>query len=133
MACSHGSRRGAEILNRYWNEQEEQATGPLTAASIWGSDPAISFGTGATDDNGCLSDGPFTGLRYDINIQLERGEEKCLTYSLKQDQFDLVSQDNVNTCNAFEGYDDFNHCLSETPHIAGHFAVGGTVRITPIL
>ncbi|KZL66551.1 amino acid transporter [Colletotrichum tofieldiae] len=111
----------------YWNEQEDQATGPLIAASIWGNDPTTSFGTGFTYNNGCVADGPFTNLRYDVNIQLERGTEKCLTYDLKQAQFELVSQDIVNACNALEGYNDFNNCLGGSPHTSGHYAIGGTM------
>ncbi|TID01370.1 Tyrosinase ustQ [Colletotrichum higginsianum] len=111
----------------YWNEQEDQAAGPLTAASIWGTDPAASFGTGLTHQDGCIADGPFTGVRYDVNIQLERGAEKCLAYDLKQAQFDLVSQEIVDACYSLNSYEDFNNCLGGTPHTSGHYAIGGTM------
>ncbi|KAF6802798.1 amino acid transporter [Colletotrichum musicola] len=111
----------------YWNEQVDQAAGPLTASTIWGTDPATSFGTGATDENGCVTDGPFTNLRYNINTELERGEDKCLQYDLKQNQFDQLSQDIVNACNALEDYVDFNNCLGGAPHTSGHYAIGGTM------
>ncbi|KAK2011781.1 Di-copper centre-containing protein [Colletotrichum eremochloae] len=111
----------------YWDEQADQAAGPIEAASIWGDDPSTSFGTGATDSNGCLADGPFTKLRYDVNIQLERGEEKCLVYDLKQTEFDLVSQKIVDACNTLDTYNDFNSCIGGSPHTSGHYAIGGTM------
>ncbi|TDZ15806.1 N-acetyl-6-hydroxytryptophan oxidase ivoB [Colletotrichum orbiculare MAFF 240422] len=111
----------------YWNEQVDQAAGPLTAASIWGSDPTTSFGTGATDANGCVADGPFSNLTYNVNIQLERGEDQCLAYGLNQAQFNQVAQTVVDACNSLETYDDFNTCLGGTPHTSGHYAIGGTM------
>ncbi|KAK2001440.1 Di-copper centre-containing protein [Colletotrichum falcatum] len=111
----------------YWNEQEDQAAGPLTAASIWGDDPSTSFGTGLTDSNGCVADGPFKNVKYNVNIQLERGAEQCLAYDLKQDEFDLISQDIVDACNSLDGYSEFNSCIGGSPHTSGHFAIGGTM------
>ncbi|KAJ0168435.1 Tyrosinase [Colletotrichum tanaceti] len=111
----------------YWNEQEDQAAGPLTAASIWGTDPTASFGTGLTLEDGCVADGPFAGLTYNVNIQLERGAEQCLAYDFKEAQFDKVSQDIVDACYALTTYDDFNTCLGGTPHTSGHYAIGGTM------
>ncbi|EFQ35939.1 hypothetical protein CGRA01v4_06143 [Colletotrichum graminicola] len=111
----------------YWNEQVDQAAGPLTAASIWGNDSSTSFGTGSTDSNGCLLDGPFKNVKYNVDIQLQRGAEHCLAYDLKQDEFDLVSQALVDACNTLESYSDFNSCLGGSPHVSGHYAIGGTM------
>ncbi|KAF4827108.1 Tyrosinase ustQ [Colletotrichum tropicale] len=111
----------------YWDEQTDEAAGPLTSASIWGNDPATSFGTGASDSNGCLVDGPFTGVTYDLTADLERGATQCLSYKLNQAQFDLAAQDIVDACDALETYDDFNNCIGGSPHTSGHFAIGGTM------
>ncbi|OLN87155.1 Tyrosinase 11 [Colletotrichum chlorophyti] len=111
----------------YWNEQVDQAAGPLTAASIWGTDPTTSFGTGATDENGCVADGPFANVSYNVNIQLERGEAQCLAYDFKQSRFDEVSQEIVDACYEMDTYNDFNDCLGSTPHTSGHYAIGGTM------
>ncbi|KAG8163087.1 hypothetical protein KVR01_007565 [Diaporthe batatas] len=111
----------------YWNEQVDQVAGPLTEASIWGTDPTTSFGSGATDANGCVVDGPFTNLTYDINPQLERVGTQCLAYDLKQAQFELIAQTIVDTCNALGTYKEFNTCIGGSPHTSGHFAIGGTM------
>ncbi|KAL0934610.1 amino acid transporter [Colletotrichum truncatum] len=111
----------------YWDQQTDEANGLLTEASIWGTDPATSFGTGARTADGCLADGPFTKVTYNINYQLERGESQCLNYDLKQNQFENAAQEIVDACNDLQTYDDFNNCIGGATHTSGHFAIGGTM------
>ncbi|POS74667.1 hypothetical protein DHEL01_v206935 [Diaporthe helianthi] len=112
----------------YWDEQVDVAAGELTNASIWGDDPTTSFGTGATDANGCLLDGPFKNLTYDLTVSLERGPDQCLSYVLNQAQFELARQEIIDSCNTLETYNDFNNCVGGSPHTSGHYAIGGTMN-----
>lgn len=95
---------------------------------MWSADSLTGVGTAAVDENLCVVDGAFTNLRLDLATDLTRTAEKtCLQRNFKQQQFDQVSQDIVNACNALEDYENFNTCLGGTPHVSGHYAVGGTV------
>jgi len=95
---------------------------------MWDADPVIGVGTSAVDENLCVTDGAFTNLRLDLTTSLTRTSEgTCLQRNFKQQQFDQVSQDIVNSCMAIDDYENFNTCLGSTPHVSGHYAVGGTV------
>ncbi|KAM0332306.1 hypothetical protein ACHAQA_002582 [Verticillium albo-atrum] len=112
----------------YWDEQADQLSGTLAESGIWSADSLTGFGSTSLDEEGCVIDGAFADLRLDLNIQLTRDTEKvCLKRDLKQKQFDLVSQDIVDACQTLDNYDDFNSCLGGTPHVSGHYAVGGTM------
>lgn len=75
----------------------------------------------------CVVDGPFTDMKLTLKIDLSRTDPVCLQRNFKQVQFDLLSQSSADACMALEDYDNFNNCLGGTPHVAGHYAVGGTV------
>ncbi|KAH6696678.1 hypothetical protein DL95DRAFT_478368 [Leptodontidium sp. 2 PMI_412] len=112
----------------YWDEQADQATGSLANSSMWSADPATGVGTATVDENLCVVDGAFTNLRLDLTIELTRtAESTCLQRNFKQQQFDQLSQDIVDSCYAINDYENFNTCLGSTPHVSGHYAVGGTM------
>ncbi|KAH7354493.1 hypothetical protein B0T11DRAFT_332315 [Plectosphaerella cucumerina] len=111
----------------YWDEQAEQAKVQLVDSGIWSADPLTGFGSAQVDENDCVIDGAFSGLELDLTIQLTRGEPTCLKRTLKQDQFDLVSQKVVDACMTLDTYATFSACLGGTPHTSGHYAVGGTM------
>lgn len=97
---------------------------------MWSADPATGVGTATVDENLCVVDGAFTNLRLDLTIELTRtAESTCLQRNFKQQQFDQLSQDIVDSCYAINDYENFNTCLGSTPHVSGHYAVGGTVTV----
>jgi tyrosinase len=105
----------------------------LVDSEIWSADPLAGFGSAQVDENDCVIDGAFSGLELDLTIQLTRGEPTCLKRTLKQDQFDLVSQKVVDACMTLDTYATFSACLGSTPHTSGHYAVGGTVSCNSLL
>ncbi|KAK2598235.1 hypothetical protein N8I77_011660 [Diaporthe amygdali] len=112
----------------YWDEQKDQATLPLVEVNILSPSATTGFGN-TTDENGCVVDGPFTGLRPTLQPNLTRTAEEgtCLQRDYKQAQFDLVSQDIVDSCFQLDQYSDLLNCLGGTPHTSGHYAIGGTM------
>lgn len=109
----------------YWDEQADYAAGPLSEASVFNA--STGFGSNLTDSNGCVVDGPFTELTYDLRVNLTRGNAECLTRGLSQSAFDLVQQSQVDACNLLDEYADFNTCIGNDVHVQGHYAVGGVV------
>ncbi|KAK8003248.1 hypothetical protein PG989_002967 [Apiospora arundinis] len=107
----------------YWDEQADQAAAPLNASSIF--DAETGFGSGNTDANGCVVDGPFVNVTNTMLSNFTRGAPQCLTRKLDQAQFNMVSQARVDLCFKSQSYVDFNACLGGDPHIAGHVCVGG--------
>ncbi|KAH8672235.1 hypothetical protein BGZ61DRAFT_428065 [Ilyonectria robusta] len=111
----------------YWDEQADEAAGPLGEASIFSPSATTGFGSNLTDANMCVVDGAFTDMKLTLKIDLSRAEPVCLQRNFKQVQFDLISQSSVDACMAIEDYDNFNNCLGGTPHVSGHYAIGGTM------
>ena len=116
-------------LYRYWDEQADQAAGSIYNASVFNPSPTTGFGTGYTDDQGCVIDGPFANLKLNLTTNLTRTSDSCLKRVFNDTQFDSVSQKVVDSCMEIHDYWEMWACLGNTPHTGGHFGVGGTVSI----
>ncbi|RAH68073.1 tyrosinase family protein [Aspergillus aculeatinus CBS 121060] len=112
----------------YWDEQEDQARAPLENASVWSTSPTAGFGTGNTDADGCVQDGPFAYLPLNLTTELTRTSDSCLKRVFNQTHFDSVSQTIVDSCMDIDDYWSMWACLGNTPHTGGHFGVGGTME-----
>ncbi|PYH96444.1 Di-copper centre-containing protein, partial [Aspergillus ellipticus CBS 707.79] len=112
----------------YWDEQADQASAPLQNASVWSTSLTAGFGTGNTDENDCVVDGPFAYLPLNLTTELTRTNNSCMTRVFNQTQFDSVSQEIVDSCMDIDGYWTMWSCLGNTPHTGGHFGVGGTME-----
>lgn len=116
---------------RYWDEQAEQAEGPLESASILNGSATAGFGSTTLDENGCVTDGPYTNVRLTLDTELNRVEPVCLSRLFKQNQYEQTAQKIIDACLALDNYVDFNNCLGASPHTGGHYAIGGTVSDLP--
>ncbi|KAL8381204.1 hypothetical protein RB595_005471 [Gaeumannomyces hyphopodioides] len=96
----------------YWDQQADQAAGPLGALSI--SDPATGFGNIRMDENNCVTDGTFANITNNLNVDLPCSSLKRLIRQLSQTQFDMAAQAQTDLCNAHAAYIDFNTCLGGT-------------------
>ena len=111
----------------YWDEQADYVAGPVEEASVFNA--STGFGSALTDANNCVVDGPFVNLTYNLVVNLTRGADHCLQRELSQSYYDFVQQSEVDACNLFEDYENYSNCIGNNPHIDGHYAVGGTVRL----
>ncbi|KAI8289636.1 Tyrosinase ustQ [Colletotrichum sp. SAR11_57] len=114
-------------MPRYWDEQAEQAEGPLESASILNGSATAGFGSTTLDENGCVTDGPYTNVRLTLDTELNRVEPVCLSRLFKQNQYEQTAQKIIDACLALDNYVDFNNCLGASPHTGGHYAIGGTM------
>lgn len=117
----------ASKLYGYWDEQADQASGPLQNASVWSSSPTAGFGTGNTDENDCVIDGAFANITYNLTTNFTRTSNTCMTRIFNETFFDTVSQKVVDSCMDIDDYWKMWACLGNTPHTGGHLGVGGTV------
>lgn len=108
----------------YWDEMEYAEGGPLNQSAVF--DPTTGFGSGNSDDNGCITDGPFVNLTLHLN-QTSNSDNACLKRALDQENFYQANSTYVSECMAHETYADAWNCWGRSPHLAGHFGVGGTV------
>lgn len=108
----------------YWDEMADAEGGPLNQSAVF--DPTTGFGSGNTDDNGCITDGPFVNLTLHLN-QTSNSDNACLKRALNQENFYQANSTYVNECMTHETYADAWNCWGTSPHLAGHFGVGGTV------
>jgi hypothetical protein len=76
-----------------------------------------------------VTDGPFANMTLHINQVwgVNSYDEYCLTRSWNQTAFLTANQSYVDVCFAKGGYNDANFCYVDSPHAAGHLAIGGTV------
>lgn len=108
----------------YWDEMADAEGGPLNQSAVF--DSVTGFGSGNVNALGCITDGPFVNLSMHLN-QTSNSDNACLSRALDQENFYQANSTYVNECMVFETYADVWNCWGTSPHLAGHFGVGGTV------
>lgn len=108
----------------YWDELSDTTDGTIEDCSILDAD--TGFGTGDVDDDGCIVNGPFVNLTLHIN-QTSNYADYCLSRSLDEDGFEWANSTYLDECLATDNYEDAWQCFGNSPHTAGHAAIGGTM------
>lgn len=107
-----------------WDEMADAEGGPLNQSAVF--DRVTRFGSGTAEANGCIIDGPFVNLTMHLN-QSSNNANACLSRELDQENFYWANSTYVDECMVPETYADVWSCWGTSPHLAGHFGVGGTV------
>ncbi|KAI9170684.1 Tyrosinase P [Paramyrothecium foliicola] len=115
---------GYEGAQPYWDELADVTSGTLETASVFNVD--TGFGNAELDDNGCVSTGPYVNLTMHIT-QTSNNATYCLTRSLNADIFKFAGSTYIDACFNSANYTEAFECYMDSPHVAGHGAVGGTM------
>lgn len=110
------------LLLRYWDEPADLKD--ISASVLWAED---AFGGNGSDEEMCVSSGPFANmtLRYKVGAGVDDGH--CLTRNFTQSQFDNAATEYIKECNKMGTYEEAWICWSQKPHNAGHGGTGGIV------
>lgn len=115
----------------YWDELsdiEQINNGTLTFEELVVFDPDTGFGGNGLDGDGCVTDGPFANLTLHLNssdLPVDGGY--CLSRNFNLTQFEGANSSNIDTCFAYDTFEDARQCYEANPHSAGHGGVGGVV------
>lgn len=119
----------------YWDELsdiEQINNGTLAFEELVVFDPDTGFGGNGLDGDGCVTDGPFANLTLHLNSSdlPDPNGGYCLSRKFNLTQFEGANSSNIDTCFAYDTFEDARQCYEANPHSAGHGGVGGVVRNT---
>ncbi|KAK3390616.1 amino acid transporter [Podospora didyma] len=110
----------------YWDQTNDVSN--LRGAAVF--DPISGFGGDGVGPDLCIGDGPFVNLTLRFNEDLAFDEPYCLVRNMSECLFQGAAPSFVNDCLGAETYVDAWACLEKSPHISGHWGVGGTMSNT---
>lgn len=116
----------------YWDERsdiEQINNGTLTIDQLVVFDNQTGFGGNGRSEDGCVTDGPFANLTLHLNSSGLPDESGgyCLSRSFDLTSLERGDGSEVETCYAYDTFEDARQCYESDPHAAGHGGVGGVM------
>ncbi|KAK7736002.1 hypothetical protein SLS63_003520 [Diaporthe eres] len=116
----------------YWDELsdiEQINNGTLTIDQLVIFDSDTGFGGNGADGDGCITDGPFVNLTLHMNSSGLPDESGgyCLSRSFDLTSLERGNSSYLDTCFAYDTFEDARQCYESDPHAAGHGGVGGVM------
>jgi len=91
----------------------------------------LYFGGNGTSPNNCVTEGPFANRTLYVG-PLETTTEEGYCFQRKWNEtkgMEYGKREHVDDCYEFDDFVEFYGCMAYYPHIAGHQATGGVVRL----
>ncbi|TVY17755.1 Tyrosinase ustQ [Lachnellula arida] len=112
-------------VHPWWDESKDSATGQFFDSDVF--DNVTGFGGNGTGADHCVTSGPFANRTMTVGPD-EETTDYCFSRDWNNTQGVIyASQEELDYCDSYNDFGDYNPCTLQGPHSSGHGGVAGVM------